>query len=309
MPYSDKPLQDGSKINLLTPLHIRNSFDVKHFKTFAVSGMKSVIIAEAQGFCWGVRRALDIVNKRGAVSILGDLIHNKQVVGELEGNGKKVIQEISIEEDRPIVITAHGTNIQNIRKIKKLDKKLVDTTCPLVSAIYKAGEQLEKEGYRVLIIGDKKHVEVIGIASRMDRPIIVNSEEELELEQLPPKVGVICQSTFSLTKFENLTNLIQQRVLDVKIQNTICHPTKKRQEAAEKLATKVEVMIVIGGFHSSNTKKLVELTRQYCESYHIETANQLDFNWVKGKTEIGITAGASTADWVIQEVYDTLISW
>lgn len=269
--------------------------------------MKNVVIAEAQGFCWGVRRALDIVEKRGAVSILGDLIHNKQVVGELEKKGKRIVKRISADENRPVVITAHGTDIKNIVEIERLGKKLVDTTCPLVSAIYKAGERLEKEGYRILIIGDKRHVEVIGIASRMNCPIIVNSEEELELVRLPPRVGVICQSTFSLERFEKLTNLIERRVSDAKIRNTICFPTKKRQEAAEKLAKRVEVMIVIGGFHSSNTKKLVELTRQYCESYHIETANQLNAEWVKGKREIGITAGASTADWVIQEVYDKLI--
>ncbi len=270
--------------------------------------MKNVIIAEALGFCWGVRRALDIVNQRGPVSILGDLIHNKQVVKELEKNDQKVVNEIAITDEKPIVITAHGTDINNIAKIKSLKKKLVDTTCPLVSAIYKAGEKLEKEGYHILIIGDRKHVEVIGIASRMNQPIIVNNEEELDVVQLPEKVGVICQSTFSLNKFEKLIRLIEQRVADVKIKNTICFPTKKRQETAEKLAQQVEVMIVIGGFHSSNTKKLVELTSQCCESYHIETADQLDPEWVEDKIDIGITAGASTADWVIKEVYDKLIT-
>ena len=270
--------------------------------------MKHVIIAEAQGFCWGVRRALEIVNQHRSLSIFGDLIHNKQVVAELEKNDKNVVQEITANEKNPIVITAHGTNISNIAKIKSLEKILIDTTCPLVSAIYRAGEALQKEGYHILIIGDRKHVEVKGIASRMHQPIIVNNEEELEKSELPEKIGIICQSTFSSTKYERMIDFIKSRSKDVKAKNTICSPTRKRQEAAEKLAKQVEVMVVIGGFHSSNTKKLVELTQQYVDSYHIETADQLKPEWFKGKIEIGITAGASTADWVIKDVYDIILN-
>ncbi len=270
--------------------------------------MKNVIIAEAQGFCWGVRRALDIVNQHHTLSIFGDLIHNKQVVAELEKSNKHVIQDINAEEKNPIVITAHGTDIDNIAKIKTLKKSLIDTTCPLVSTIYRAGERLQKEGYQILIIGDHKHVEVKGIASRMDHPIIVNNEEELEKTELPNKIGIICQSTFSTAKFERMANIIKSRSKDVKAKNTICSPTRKRQEAAEKLAKQVEVMVVIVGFHSSNTKKLVELTQQYVDSYHIETADQLKPEWFENKIEIGITAGASTADWVIKDVYDIILN-
>ena len=270
--------------------------------------MKNVTIAEAQGFCWGVRRALDIVNRHDSLSIFGDLIHNKQVVAELEKNDKKVVQDIIADEKHPIVITAHGTNVSNIVKIQALKKDLIDTTCPLVSAIYRAGKKLQNEGYQILIIGDRQHVEVKGIASRMHHPIIINNEEELNNSELPDKIGIICQSTFSSTKFERMVNIIKSRSKEVKTQNTICSPTRKRQEAAEKLAKQVEVMVVIGGFHSSNTKKLVELTQQYVDSYHIETAEQLNPGWFNNKTEIGITAGASTADWVIKEVYDIILS-
>jgi len=264
--------------------------------------MKNIIVAEDQGFCWGVRRALDIVNQHGEVNILGDLIHNKQVVRELEKKGKTIVHEITGQETKPIVITAHGTLLENFEKLKQSNLNIVDTTCPLVSAIYRAGNSLEKENYKILILGDKQHIEVKGIASRMKEPIIINSVAELNQTDLPEKIGIICQSTFSQKRFDELVALVYQRCTDVKVKNTICSPTKKRQQAAEKLAQQVDIMIVVGGFHSSNTKKLVELTRIYVDSYHIETADQLDPSWFKGKIEVGITSGASTADWIVEEI-------
>jgi len=264
--------------------------------------MKNIIVAEDQGFCWGVRRALDIVNQHGEVNIFGDLIHNKQVVRELEKKGKTIIHSITGEESSPIVITAHGTLVENFEMLNRLKLDIVDTTCPLVSAIYRAGIELEKEGYKILILGDKEHIEVKGIASRMKGPIIVNCESELDQIALPEKIGVICQSTFSQRRFDELIVLIYQRCTEVKVKNTICSPTKKRQIAAEKLAQQVDIMIVVGGYHSSNTKKLVELTRNYVDSHHIETADQLDPEWFNGKTEVGITSGASTADSIVEEI-------
>lgn len=268
--------------------------------------MKNIIVAEDQGFCWGVRRALDIVNQHGQVYIFGDLIHNKQVVDELEKKGKTIIHSITSDAAKPVVITAHGTPVENIEKMHHFGLDIVDTTCPLVSAIYRAGNALEADGYRILILGDKKHIEVKGIASRMKHPIIVNNKADLEQADLPDKIGVICQSTFSQNRFDELVSLIQQRCEDVRVKNTICSPTKKRQLAAEKLARQVEIMIVVGGFHSSNTKKLVELTRKYVESHHVETADDLDQQWFRNKTEVGITSGASTADWIVEEICDKI---
>ncbi len=268
--------------------------------------MKNIIVAEDQGFCWGVRRALDIVDQHEQVLIFGDLIHNKQVVQKLENQGKRIIHEISGKETQPIVITAHGTTLENLETINRLKPDLVDTTCPLVSKIYNVGKNLQEEGYQILIIGDKGHVEVQGIASRMRNPIILNNEEELAQIELPEKIGVICQSTFSVAKFNKLAEQIQARVKDAKIRNTTCSPTKKRQTAAEKLAQQVDVMIVVGGFHSSNTKKLMEITSQYVVSHHIETADQLESSWFKQKAEIGITSGASTADWIVEEICEKI---
>ena len=270
--------------------------------------MRNIIVAEAQGFCWGVRRALEIVDRYDAVSILGDLIHNKQVVEELEKNGKRVIHDVDENVKTPVVITAHGAETGSFQRLADLNLEVVDTTCPLVSVIYRAGKQLESEGYRILVIGDRKHVEVKGIASRMKDPIVVNNEKELSEVTLPDKVGVICQSTFSQNKLDRLIKLIEERVKELKVKNTICSPTKKRQVAAEELAQRVDIMIVIGGYHSSNTKKLAELTGNYVQSYHIEVPDHLDPVWFEGKREIGIIAGASTPDWIIDEVYQTIES-
>ncbi|MDT8445949.1 MAG: 4-hydroxy-3-methylbut-2-enyl diphosphate reductase [bacterium] len=268
--------------------------------------MKNIIVAEEQGFCWGVRRALEIVEKHGPVSILGDLIHNKQVVERLEAKGKRIVHEIDPSEQNPLVITAHGTDIRNFDRAEQLDLEVVDTTCPLVAKIYEAGHALEAKGYQIVVIGDKNHVEVKGIASRMKAPIVLNDEKELEGVALPPRVGVVSQSTFSPKKFDKLVELIAARVEDLEVTNTICAPTKKRQLAAEDLAKRVEIMIVIGGFHSSNTKKLHTMAQQYVEAYHVETAEQLDPAWFDGKEEIGIIAGASTPDWIIEEVSERI---
>jgi 4-hydroxy-3-methylbut-2-en-1-yl diphosphate reductase len=264
--------------------------------------MKNIIVADDQGFCWGVRRALDIVYQHGNVLIFGDLIHNKQVVKQLEKKGKKIIHQVSGEEKDPIVITAHGTTIKNIERFKQLNLNIVDTTCPLVSKIYKVGKLLEDEGYRIVIIGDKHHVEVKGIASRMKDPIIVKDEEEVHEVSFPDRIGIICQSTFSLEKFDKIAQQIKLKVKDIRIRNTTCSPTRKRQESAASLAQKVELMIVVGGYHSSNTKKLKEITSRYVESHHIETADQLKREWLENKTEIGITSGASTPDWIVDEI-------
>lgn len=264
--------------------------------------MKNIIVADDQGFCWGVRRALDIVEQYDQVYIFGDLIHNKQVVQQLEERGKRIIHEVTGQESNPVVITAHGTTVENLERFNQLNLDIVDTTCPLVSKIYKVGESLERQGYHIVIIGDKNHVEVKGIASRMHQPVILKNEAELDSARLPDKVGIICQSTFSEEKFDHLAAQIEIRVQEAKVRNTTCSPTKKRQEAAARLAQQVDVMIVVGGFHSSNTKKLAEITSTYVESHHIETAEQLHKEWFENKFEIGITSGASTSDWIVEEI-------
>ncbi len=153
-----------------------------------------------------------------------------------------------------------------------------------------------------MIIGDKNHIEVQGIASRIHDPIVINSEEELTNIELPPRVGVICQSTYLRDKFDLLVNYIREKVPDVMVENTICSATIEHQTAAELLAQNVDIMIVVGGYHSSNTKKLAILTGRHVQTYHIETAEELNPDWFDNEQTIGIAAGASTPDWIIDQV-------
>jgi len=269
--------------------------------------MKEVIVAEAQGFCSGVRRALDMVNQYQEAGILGELVHNKQVIHGLEQQGKSIVDHVIGNEKHPIVITAHGTTIGETERLRDFGLTVVDTTCPLVTSIYRRGKQLEREGYRVLIIGDPHHIEVQGIASRLSRPIIVNSEEEAINIELPETVGIISQSTCLLSNFECIVQRISERLQDIKVYNTICQPTLRRQEAAKQLAQNVDIMIVIGGYHSSNTRRLTELTDQYVETYHVETSDDIRDDWFIGKNIVGITAGASTPDWIIKKAKATVV--
>jgi 4-hydroxy-3-methylbut-2-enyl diphosphate reductase len=212
-----------------------------------------------------------------------------------------------------VVVTAHGLDAAVLEEMKQKGIEIVDTTCPLVTRIYNEGLILQKKGLRIVIIGDPNHVEVKGIASRMKDPIIVNGEEDLGNVPEGSRIGVICQSTLLMEKFSNIIEKLKARCAEVAAVDTICKPTKDRQNAAATLSQRVEVMIVIGGRNSSNTHKLAITCRHHLpkDTYHIETAQELEAKWFEGKRKVGITAGASTPDYLIEEViakireYDT----
>ena len=173
--------------------------------------MKNIIKAKHIGFCRGAKEALDEVMKYPKAYILGDVVHNKQVMQLLAKKNKKVIHAVTGKEDRPIVITAHGTTVQKIEKLNRLNLTIVDTTCKMVKAIYRIGLKLESEGYKICILGDKDHVEIKGIASRLKEPIIVNSFDGLAGMDPDLKLGVISQSTFSFEMFSTMSDLITNR--------------------------------------------------------------------------------------------------
>ena len=204
------------------------------------------------------------------------------------------------------MITAHGTTVQEFEKLNRLNLTIVDTTCKMVRAIYQIGVKLESEGYKICILGDKDHVEIKGIASRLREPLIVDRLADLEVIDPDTKLGVISQSTFSLEKFSAMAELISNRFHQYKVANTICGATRKRQEAAEELAKQVDLMVVIGGEESSNTIKLHMISSNHTQSLHIQEACQLRGEWFHHKNAIGITAGASTPDWIIDDVYQRI---
>jgi len=277
---------------------------------------REIQIANAAGFCFGVKKAIQKAETMDRAFIFGSLIHNPQEVARLASLNKKIIHSLDEIEDNRVVITAHGLDINVIGQMKEKNLEIIDTTCPLVTKIYNEGKKLEGQGLQIVIIGDPKHVEVKGIASRMKNPIIIYHEEDIANVPAGIKIGVVCQSTLLMEKFDKFVALLKARCSEVVPINTICKPTKDRQSAAAALSKQVDIMIVIGGRNSSNTHKLAET----CEfnlpnaTYHIETAQELDPKWFEGKNKVGITAGASTPDYLIEEciaairTYDHLVT-
>ncbi len=276
---------------------------------------REILIADAAGFCFGVKRAIEKAETMDKAFIFGSLIHNPQEVARLASLNKKIVHSLEEVQDNRVVITAHGLDINVIGTMKEKGLEIIDTTCPLVTKIYKEGEKLQGQGLRIVIIGDPKHVEVKGIASRMKDAIIVYHEEDIEQVPADAKIGVVCQSTLLMEKFDKFVALLKARCVEVTVSNTICKPTKDRQTAAAALSKNVEIMVVIGGRNSSNTHKLADTCKMNLphDTYHVETAQELESKWFEGKQRVGITAGASTPDYLIEEViarirtYDELI--
>ena len=276
---------------------------------------REIQIANAAGFCFGVKKAIQKAETMDRAFIFGSLIHNPQEVARLASLNKKIVHSLEDVEDNKVVITAHGLDINVIGQMKDKKLEIVDTTCPLVTKIYNEGLKLQTQGLRIVIIGDPKHVEVKGIASRMKDPIIVYHTEDIEQVPQGSRVGVVCQSTLLMEKFDKYVDLLKARCAEVVPVNTICKPTKDRQTAATALSKNVDVMIVIGGRNSSNTHKLADTCKMNLpnDTHHIETAQELDPKWFEAKNKVGITAGASTPDYLIEEcitkirTYDELV--
>jgi len=276
---------------------------------------REIQIANAVGFCFGVKKAIQKAETMEKAFIFGSLIHNPQEVARLASLNKKIVHSLEDVEDNRVVITAHGLDVKVMGQMKERGLEIIDTTCPLVTKIYNEGLKLESRGLQIVIIGDPKHVEVKGIASRMKNPIIIYHEEDLVNVPKDSRVGVVCQSTLLMEKFDMFVNLLKARCAEVIPINTICKPTKDRQSAAATLSKQMEIMIVIGGRNSSNTHKLADTCKMNLpnDTYHIETAQEMESKWFEGKTKVGITAGASTPDYLIEEViakiraYDSLI--
>jgi 4-hydroxy-3-methylbut-2-enyl diphosphate reductase len=276
---------------------------------------REIQIANAAGFCFGVKKAIQKAETMDRAFIFGSLIHNPQEVARLASLNKKIVHSLEDVEDNRVVITAHGLDINVIGQMKKRNLEIIDTTCPLVTKIYNEGHKLEAQGLQIVIIGDPKHVEVKGIASRMKNPIIIYHEEDIQTVPEGSRIGIVCQSTLLMEKFDRFVALLKARCAEVVTVNTICKPTKDRQTAAAALSKTMDIMIVIGGRNSSNTHKLADTCKMNLpnDTYHVETAQELDPKWFEGKNKVGITAGASTPDYLIEEViakirtYDSLI--
>jgi 4-hydroxy-3-methylbut-2-enyl diphosphate reductase len=278
-----------------------------------------VLIAEHSGFCEGVERAfclaIDTAKAGIPVFMLGNLVHNKQVVERLQNLGVKSVSnlsEIPRNTKGTLLISAHGVPPEIYEEAKNLKLEIVDTTCPWVKKAQKIARELADEGRFVIIVGDKGHPEVKALVGWSGgKAVVVESLEDLNKLSLSTKdrVGILAQTTQAEDHFDRMVTELKKKVKDLKEYDTICGATSKRQSTAVALAKKVDLMLVIGDQMSANTKRLTELcTKTGTETHQIQTVGELDSSWLVGKGKVGITAGASTPEWVIQEVIKVLWS-
>ncbi len=265
-------------------------------------------IAENAGFCYGVMRAIDIANraleKHSKLYSFGPIIHNPQVVEEYEKKGLKVVENID-KIDGPVLIRSHGVAPEIYEKLKEKGVEIIDATCPFVKEAQRYAKQLVDDGYKVVIFGDKDHPEVkahLGYTNYTAS--IINSENEAVIIKAT-RVGVVCQTTQSVERFGRVVEVLAKKIRELKVFNTICDATEKRQKAAKELAERSDLMIVIGGRNSANTRKLYEICKETANNaYHIETEKDIDLKWFESVERVGITAGASTPSYIINRIYE-----
>lgn len=273
-----------------------------------------ITVAKSAGFCFGVQRAVDSVYKEleensGKIYTFGSIIHNEQVVEDLNKKGIEVIdtvEQLKKIKEGTVVIRSHGVakEIYDILEQQKL--KMVDATCPFVKKIHNIVLDESNNGKTIIIIGNDNHPEVEGIKGWVNGEVIViNKEEQIEKLSLPEqtKACIVSQTTFNHNKFKYLVEIIRKKGYDITVVNTICNATHVRQVEAQKISSKVDGMIVIGGKNSSNTQKLYDICRNECENtFYVQTVKDLNLHELKSLKSIGITAGASTPKNIIEEV-------
>ncbi len=279
-----------------------------------------VIVAKTAGFCFGVKRAVErvyeqIENREKHSSELpiytyGPIIHNEEVVRDLEQKGVQVLnteEELASVEKGIVIIRAHGVSTKMYDLLDRDGITVVDATCPFVKKIHRLVREQEALGRYIIITGNKNHPEVEGIRSCCQKDaIILETAEEAENFTLDSgiPVSIVSQTTFNYNKFEELVEIISKKGYDIIVLNTICNATQERQKEAAEIAREVDAMIVIGGRHSSNTQKLYEICRKECKNtYYIQTLVDLDLDVLKSMGSVGITAGASTPNNIIEEVH------
>ncbi len=278
--------------------------------------MGELTIAKSAGFCFGVTRAVNMVYeaiKEGDTPIYtyGPIIHNDEVVKDMQQKGVTVIKsldELEKYEKGAMIIRSHGISKAEYERIENNGFNILNATCPFVSKIHRYVEDYSNRGYNIIIIGSPKHPEVCGIkgwASKESRVTIINSIEDAEKfsDKCEKKLCIVSQTTFNYNKFQDLVEIIDKKGYDITVLNTICNATEVRQTEAKKVAQGADVMIVIGDRNSSNTQKLFEICKKECKNtYYIQTSGEMDYSKIGSNNNVGITAGASTPNNIIEEV-------
>ena len=271
-----------------------------------------VTVAEKCGFCHGVRNAISIAEKilecEKEVYSLGPVIHNKDVVDRLARKGLKTVGSIDEITSGTVLIRSHGAAPDEIDRIKQKGLKIVDATCVLVKRVQEIARQLQNDGYKVVIIGDENHPEVKAVAGCAENAVVIADESDLHKLLKNSRLGVICQTTKGPDLFaEKLSAIARWGFSELKVINTLCRETIKRQESAVELCKKVDVMFVLGGMRSANTRRLAELCKKSNnKTFHLQNWKEFDKKVVFGKRTAGVTAGASTPEWIIDEFVENL---
>lgn len=276
-------------------------------------GKRTVTVAKSAGFCFGVKRAVSLVYEEAAHAKLpiytyGPIIHNEEVVKDLEAKGVCVIgaEELDGLAKGKIIVRSHGVSRAELERMQESGFTVLDATCPFVKKIHRLVGEYGKLGYTVVIAGDGRHPEVQGIVGWAEGPAYTVSDAS-DVQNLPisagEKVCLVAQTTFNYNKFQELVEIIEKKGYDIIVLNTICNATEERQAEARRIACQSDAMIVIGDKHSSNTQKLFEICDSACaNTYYIQTSNDMDYHKLRSINNVGITAGASTPNNIIEEV-------
>jgi (E)-4-hydroxy-3-methyl-but-2-enyl pyrophosphate reductase len=271
-----------------------------------------VILAEKAGFCFGVQRAINTAFKaagEGRVYCLGPIIHNPQEVARLKDAGVETIEDFSgLKPGDSLIIRSHGVPPTVLTKIREQGLTIIDLTCPFVAKAQQHADMLRKEGYQIVVVGEKKHPEVQSILGYAgENSVVVETPEDIGQMSFQHRLGVVAQTTQSYGNFSEIVLRLLRLSKELKVFNTICSSTKERQDATRVLASRVDVMFVVGGRNSANTSRLVSLCREAGKpTYHVEVVEEIRQEWLKGVGTVGVTAGASTPSWVIDAVLKRL---
>jgi len=278
---------------------------------------KKILVASNSGFCFGVKRAVNKANQllkeiqNDNIYMLGEIIHNPQVISEFELKGVHLVQDVSqVPFHKYLITRAHGISYHERQLAKQHDIKLIDTTCPYVKKLHQIADLLRKENYQIIVFGDINHPEIKSLLSYNN----VNAKVFQTIDDIKDysfrnkiKIGLISQTTKDKDEFKQIIAKIFENVEELRIFNTICRATSLRQNSTKKLAKKVDLMIVVGGLNSANTTRLAQLSKKIgVETYHIETAKEIKKTWFKEKNKIGITSGASTPDYITENVINRI---
>ncbi len=273
-------------------------------------------LAKTAGFCFGVKRAIKIAletaEKDTPIEMLGDIVHNEEVIKQVSEKGIKKVSELSSGKEKTLIIRAHGAEKKLFEDAEKLGYSIVDATCPMVTEIHNIVKKMENSGYKIIIIGDENHAEVKGIAGQLsEKPFIISSRDSIPYQEIDriEKAAIVIQSTQMIENAEEIHEALKPHIAEVKFFNTICKTTKSKQAEIKTLPLENDVVIIIGSKTSANTNRLYQISKSLNENtYQVMSEKEIDPSWFKGAEKVGVSAGASTPDEAIERVINYLKS-